>query len=256
MRGIVLSESADVYDLLYTTVKDYAAESARIAELIRERAPGARSLLDVACGTGRHARWLAERHGFYVDGLDLQPDFVRIAQRNLPAGRVVQADMTSFDLERHYDAIICLFSAIGYVRTLENVTRTLARFRAHLADGGVVIVEPWFPPGVLQPGRIFATCAEREGLAVCRMGRTEVDGRTSRLHFEYLIGRGGIIERASETHELGLFTTDEMAGCFRAAGFVPEHDPVGIDQRGLFIASIGRNASTETGAAPTRGRTS
>jgi hypothetical protein len=68
------------------------------------------------------------------------------------------------------------------------------------------------------------------------MAFTEVDGRLSRLKFEYMIGRPTGIERASEVHELGLFTTEEMLDCFRAAGLEAEHDAVGLIDRGLFVA--------------------
>ena len=52
--------------------------------------------------------------------------------------------MTDFDLGRGYDVVTCLFSAIGYVKTLEQVARTLACFRSHLADGGVIEIDPLF----------------------------------------------------------------------------------------------------------------
>ena len=236
----MFSATADLYDLIYASFKDYAAEADALAALVRRAHPhpAARTVLDVACGTGEHARLLTEAHGFAVDGLDLDPAFVRIARSKLPngGGTVYEGDMTSFALPRRYDAVLCLFSSIGYVRTLENVARTLERFRAHLADGGVVIVEPWFPPDRLEPGRVSVNTAEASGLTVCRMAHVEVDGRLSRLHFEYLIGRPAGIERASEVHELGLFTTDELLDCFRRAGLAAEYDAAGPSGRGLFVA--------------------
>ena len=234
----MFAASADVYDLIYSAFKNYPAETADVAALIRKANPRAQTILDVACGTGEHARLLTETHGFTVDGLDLEPGFVRIAKAKLPKATVFEGDMTSFSLARRYDVVLCLFSSIGYVRTLENVQRTLERFTAHLAPGGIILLEPWFAPGVLQPGRIAMTTAEASGVAVCRMSYMEVEDRISRLHFEYLIGRSGGIERASETHELGLFTTDEMIGCFERAGLTVQHDAKGPSGRGLFVARL------------------
>ena len=130
----------------------------------------------------------------------------------------------------------CLFSSIGYVRTLENVRRALERFRDHLAPDGIVLVEPWFAPGVMQAGRVSINTAESNDVRVARMAHTEVEGRLSRVRFEYLVGRPTGIEHATEVHELGLFTTDEMLDCFRHAGLVATHDPRGVDGRGLFLA--------------------
>ncbi len=232
----MFSESAELYDLIYSQFKDYEGEAERIAGLIRQLHPGARRLLDVACGTGEHARLLSERHGFQVDGIDLEPAMVRLAAAKVPAGDFRVADMIAFDLERSYDAVLCLFSSIGYVRTLPNVERALASFRRHLAPGGVMVVEPWFAPGVLEPGRVSVNTAEAAGVQVCRMGHTQVEGRMSRLRLDYLIGRPDGIRHAGEVHELGLFTPEEMQACFRAAGLTVDYDAVGLTGRGLYVA--------------------
>jgi SAM-dependent methyltransferase len=165
----MFSASADLYDLVYSGFKDYPAEAAGLAATIKHAHPTAHTVLDVACGTAEHARILTAHHGFAVDGLDVDPAFVRIARGKLPNGSVYQGDMTSFELSRRYDVILCLFSSIGYVRTLENVRRTLVCFRSHLASGGIIAVEPWFSPDALQPGRIFVKTAEAPGVTVCRM---------------------------------------------------------------------------------------
>ncbi len=209
-----------------------------LAASIRRTHPRARTVLDVACGTGEHARSLAEEHGFEVDGLDLDPAFVQIARRKLTRGTVYQGDMTSFQLPRRYDVVLCLFSSIGYVRTLENVRRTFDRFRTHLAEGGLTLVEPWFAPGVLQHGTVGMKTAKREDVSVARMSHMQVEGRLSRVRFEYLIGRPGGIAHASELHELGLFTTEETLECFRRAGLQATHDPKGPADRGLFVARV------------------
>jgi hypothetical protein len=161
---------------------------------------------------------------------------VHIAQQKLPNATFYHADMTTFDLSERYDMIICLFGSIGYVRTLENVRRTLERFRAHLADGGIVLLEPCFPPDVLDPGRISMKTIESAEISICRMGYAEIDGRLSRLRFEYLFGRPTGIEHGSEVHELGLFTVAEMLGCFQAAGLDVGYYPNGPSGRGHYLA--------------------
>ena len=230
------SPVAEIYDLLHAPFKDYPGEATKVAATIHRVHPQARTLLDVACGTGEHARLLLENHEFEVDALDINPSFTKIARRKIRSGTVFDADMTSFDLPSRYDVILCLFSSIGYARTLDNLTRTLARFRAHLVPSGLVLVEPWFAPDAFEPGRVFIKTAEAHGVTVCRMSTSEVDGRVSRLHFEYLIGRKGEIERSSDVHELGLFTTEEMIECFRQAGLHAAHEPKGPTGRGLIVA--------------------
>jgi len=64
----------------------------------------------------------------------------------------------------------------------------------------------------------------------------QVEGRLSRLRFEYLIGRADGIEHASEIHELGLFTPEEMQASFRAAGLAADYDAEGFSGRGVYVA--------------------
>jgi SAM-dependent methyltransferase len=192
-------------------------------------------VLDVACGTGEHAQRLAAL-GFDVAGVDLDPAFVRIARQKHPPGRFFEADMSDFQLPHRYDAVLCLFSSIGYLKTLDRVVRALACFREHLAPGGVIVVEPWFPPGVLDTARVARNTGEANGVRVSRVCRMEVDDRLSRLNFDYEIEEGGVIRHASEVHQLGLFTTEEMMTAFRDAGLDADHDPKGLSDRGLFVA--------------------
>lgn len=227
--------SAEYYDLIYSVFKDYPAEVAQVTGLLRRENASAHTVLDVGCGTGEHARLLAAE-GFAVDGLDIEPEFVRIASAKHPTGRFVVADMGDFHMAERYDAVLCLFSSIGYLRTLERVTRALACFREHLAPGGMAIIEPWLTPGVLDPEKRFTHSGEAQGVRVSRHSHVEIEGTLSRLLFDYEIDDHGDVRHVSEVHELGLFTTDEMMQAFDAADLDVRHDPEGLTGRGLFVA--------------------
>lgn len=232
----MFTASAEVYDLIYSGFKDYQAETAQIAHLLRSLHPAYRTVLDVGCGTGEHARLLAERHAFAVDGLDLNPDFLRIAQKKHPSGRFFHGDMSDFHLPNRYDAVLCLFSSIGYLRTVDRVENAFRRFRQHLESDGVVLVEPWFTPDKMRPGHHSVRNGEAPGVRVQRVGSTEIEGRLSRLRFEYTIETSGGTRHATEVHELGLFTVEEMLAAFSAAGLAAEHQPNALADRGLYVA--------------------
>lgn len=229
----MFSRTARYYDLIYG-FKDYAAEAEKIAALIRQEAPAARTILDVACGTAEHARFLSQQ--FQVDGVDLEPEFLRIARDKVPSGHFWLADMTELKLPKRYDVVQCLFSSIGYLPDEPKVVAALERFKEHLNPGGVILVEPWLTPEAWREGHTSMLTAESEEVKLCRISRTERDGRRSVLAFHYLIAARGEVEYVTEAHELTLFTREEMLSCFAAAGLEVKHDPEGLFGRGLYTA--------------------
>ena len=234
----MFSKSSEYYDAIYGVFKNYGAESAAIATLVRAVHPGARTILDVACGTGEHVMHLRRAHGFTVDGLDLDPGLLAVARRKVPDAEFFEGDMGAFALHRRYDVVTCLFSSIGYLRTLDRVTAALRCFRDHLTEGGVIIVEPWFAPGILREGPGSTNHGSANGVEVERTSHTRVDGRMSTLTFDYRIRDADGVRTIQEIHELGLFTPAEMLASFRAAHLDATHDPVGLTDRGLYVARV------------------
>ena len=104
--------SAAYYDAIYS-FKDYQSEAAEVVRWANRYGNGGKRLLDVACGTGRHAEYLAKH--FQVMGLDLDEGLLAEAQRRLPKLKFVHGDMSLAQLEQRFDVITCLFSAIGYL---------------------------------------------------------------------------------------------------------------------------------------------
>jgi SAM-dependent methyltransferase len=169
--------TAHLYDLIYEAAgKDYAAESAQLHELIQHRSPGASTLLDVACGTGGH---LAHLHRWYeVMGIDIDPGMLQQARRRLPAERVAQGDMRSFRLGRHFDAVVCLFSSIGYVRSTDELRAAVVTMTDHLSPGGVLIVDGWVRPDMWrEPGIVHVGTATSDSVTVVRVSRSRREAR-------------------------------------------------------------------------------
>jgi SAM-dependent methyltransferase len=233
----MFTKSAAYYDAIYAALKDYRNEAQSVASLLKQARPGCRRVLDVACGTGEHARYLNGAHGFDIDGIDLDPALLRIARGKHPHGNYWQADMVDFDLGRRYDAVISLFSAIAYAGTLPRLRQTLACFRRHLAPGGIVLVEPFLVPEDIRLGKTNTLTVDVGGVRVTRSSRSEVIDRLFRLHLDYEFEGPTSVEHASEVHDLGLFSLEEMLASFGAAGLDASYQREGPSGRGLYIAT-------------------
>ena len=230
------ARSADFYDLVYAG-KPYADEAAAVHARIQAYGrSGGNTLLDVGCGTGNHLAHL--RAHYRVEGVDLEEGLLAIARERYPDAGFRVGDMTDFDLGRQFDAVICLFSAIGYVRTEEGLRRAIAGFARHLRPGGVVVLEPWLSPESFRPGGSpRLDVSESETLKVVRMGRTDWEGDLSVIQFVYMVGGENGIDHWEERHLLGLFTHEQTLDAFHDAGLeVVEHDPHGLTGRGLYVA--------------------
>jgi SAM-dependent methyltransferase len=231
----VFSRSARLYDAIYGSIRDYPREAAELDRLIQERRPGARTLLDVACGTGAHLEHLAGRYD--VAGLDLDAEMLAVARERLPQASFHQGDMADFDLGRSFDAVVCMFSSIGYVRTEERLRSALAAMARHLQPGGVLVVEPWLSPDVWQDRHVGGVFVDEPKLKIARMNAARRDGDVSVVDFHYLVATPAGVEHFTELHELGLFTVEQHLAAFRAAGLEAEHDPEGPMGRGLYVAA-------------------
>jgi len=229
----MFQKSSKYYDMIYS-FKDYKNEAEVIKNTIEKYKPGCRTILDVACGTGEHIKYLKD---YDIDGLDINGEFIEIAKKKNCEGNYFLCDMTDFHIGKKYDVIMCLFSSIGYVLTIENVVKTFVCFREHLNDGGIVMVEPWFTPDTWHKGKIHMATAEREDLKICRMNISETYDRVSVFTLHYLVGSKDGIEYFTERHEAGLFTVEEMKQAFSSSGLQAEYEEQGVSGRGLYIAS-------------------
>ncbi len=231
----MFTNTAHVYDLIYEGAgKDYAAEAAALHDLITARNPQARTLLDVACGTGGHLLHL--REGFDVAGLDIDAGMLAEARRKLPDVPLIRADMRTFQLHRQFDAIVCLFSSIGYMRSSEELQSAVGRMAAHLAPGAVLVVDGWIRPDQwIDPGTVHAEAGRRPGIAAARVGRSRREGNKSYLEIHHLVGTVDGVEYLVDHHELTLFEPHQYEEAFVRAGLAAEVIPSPLAGRDRYV---------------------
>jgi SAM-dependent methyltransferase len=227
--------TAHLYDRAYARL-DYPGHAAVVERIIRERNPGAESLLDVACGTGKHLEiW---RESFRVEGVDIDPAMIEVARSRLPEVPLHLGDFTDFDLGSTFDAVTCLFSSIGYAHTEERLDAAIAAMAGHLAPGGVLVVEPWLMPDIIRQPWIRLHTAEGDDWVMARTSRMQYDPDAgySDMEFTYIVTTPEGSETFTERHVMGVFPPERLVESAERAGLVAEFDPKGTYlERGLLI---------------------
>jgi SAM-dependent methyltransferase len=228
----MFTKSAQFYDALYH-FKDYAAAARQLHALIEQSCPGATTLLDVACGTGQHLQHL--RSHYRVEGLDLNAKLLEIARQRCPGILFHEENMVDFNLGRSFDVVTCLFSSIGYVKTIDNFENAISSMSRHLRPGGVLFVEPWFSPKNYCTGRLTVNFVDQPELKIAWMYLSELRGRISVSDIHYLVGTPHGVDHFTERHEMGLFAHGEYLEAFQKCELEVRHDPTGLFGRGMYI---------------------
>ena len=118
---------------------DRGGEGAYVLSLIEKHHPEARSVLELACGTGAI---LEQLHPHYdVAGLDLSKGMLEVAAQKVPEARLALEDMTRFDLGEIFDVVLCVFDSLNHLVLFEQWEAVFARAREHLADGGIFVFD-------------------------------------------------------------------------------------------------------------------
>lgn len=232
-------EIAEIYELMHEARgKDYRAEAEEVARRARVLRPDARSLLDVACGTGAHLRFFREIFD-RVEGIELSGPMLDIARRRLPGVALHESDMRTFALPAAFDVITCMFGAIGYLEDTAELTAALRRFAQHLRPGGVVVVDPWWFPETYRDGYVSGDVTELDGRTVARLSHSVREGNASRMRVHYLLADAASgVRHVAETHLISLFARRQYEAAFAAAGFGVEYAEGLMSGRGLFVGSL------------------
>jgi SAM-dependent methyltransferase len=118
-------------------------EAARLIDVLidRLRPVNGSAILDLGCGSGRHARHLASR-GFNVTGLDLSPASIEQAKRNEHDRlRFVRGDMRQPFGTGAFDHVFNLFTSFGYFEDPADHLLVIRNIAQSLRPGGKLVLD-------------------------------------------------------------------------------------------------------------------
>lgn len=142
-----LYQNAVYYDIAMR--RDVGREVDFLCEVYRRYAGRElRSMLDIACGPGYHAREYAKR-GIAAWGLDLRPEMIQFASDEAQKDGVTvnwfAADMRDFHLDAPVDLALCVFDGIDALTDDGDVVRHFQTVAANLTPGGLYVLDNTHP---------------------------------------------------------------------------------------------------------------
>jgi SAM-dependent methyltransferase len=220
----VFNAYARYYDLLYKD-KDYAAEDSYIDDLIRKYRPGAKSILNLGCGTGKHDACF-EKMGYSVCGVDLSDTMLVEAHKRAIPGKLefFKGDVRTVDLHRKFDVVVSLFHVISYQTMDDDILAAFRTAERHLVSGGVFIFDFWHGLGVLNdPPVIRIKRLEDEAVRVVRIAEPVMKKDKNMVDVNYQImildKHSGQWSELQETHSMRYFFLPEIESYLLNAGF-------------------------------------
>jgi SAM-dependent methyltransferase len=221
----VFGAYAKYYNLLYND-KDYAGEAQYVHELIQKHASGARSILDLGCGTGRHDFELA-KFGYEITGVDMSEKMLATARSRLStidphfstdvrfSLNFLPGDIRTVRLNQIFDVVVSLFHVMSYQITNEDLQAAFATARTHLKPGGLFIFDCWYGPAVLtDPPVVRVKRLEDNEISVIRIAEPVMHYNENivDVNYEVLITdtATGSMEKFQETHRMRYLFMPEI----------------------------------------------
>jgi len=219
------------YDALYVNDREYAPKAAKVKELLtRHGAPPRADLLVLACGTGGHIPYFKDDYS--VSGMDLSEDMLALAREKFPGIRFHLGNLIDFELNKDFDALICLYGSIGFVRTVDNLRASLKRIAAHLRPDGLALITPWSTVEAFQD-MLVVDAIDRPDLKIARMEQVRLkEPKIVEVTFHHLLGKNDGVTYHKQSMEIGLFSREEYLSAMTGAGLKVVEEYTGADVRG------------------------
>ncbi|HHY74171.1 MAG TPA: class I SAM-dependent methyltransferase [Bacillus bacterium] len=215
---VTFDKYAEYYDLLYKD-KNYQQEVEYIHRLIQEYQPSAKSILELGCGTGKHAI-LLHKQGYTVHGIDLSGNMVKKAKELLQKETIdgvqfTHGDIRTIRLNETFDVVVSLFHVMSYQTTNEDILKAFSTASTHLKPTGLFIFDCWHGPAVLseQP-ETRVKRLENDEIEVVRIAEPtlNLNENTVDVNYDiYITDKGSQkITRFSEVHKMRYLFTNEL----------------------------------------------
>ncbi len=214
----VFKDYANYYDLFYEH-KDYAGEVEYINRIIKKNNPGAKKILDLGCGTGKHLLHFA-KNGYDTCGVDRSKKMLSVAGKNClnckgSNIKLINGDIRNIELNEKFDVVVSLFHVLSYQITNSDIKSTFDVVKNCLSSNGLFIFDCWYGPAVLNlKPLVRVNRFSSNGKRIIRISEpaTNYDTNVVEVNYQILVidDITNKIEEIDEKHEMRYFFIPEI----------------------------------------------
>ncbi len=226
---------AKYYNAFYND-KDYEKESNYILDIFKKENFYPKTLLDLGCGTGRHAFQFA-LDNIEVSGIDLSNEMIKMGKDFLNNQKfpnstskptLINGNIQNARLNKSFDAVTCLFHVMSYQTTEEEALNCFKTAYDHLNDSGFFLFDFWYGPSVLKdkPSHREKTVIVEDS-SITKISDSITDINTNIVDVNYLItvkdNKSSKVTTFSELHRMRYWFLPELFYLAKEANFSIEN---------------------------------
>lgn len=228
---------------LLSPPEEYAEDAAAYIKIIKKicrKKP--RTILELGSGGGNNASFMKQY--FEMTLSDISKEMLQVSRKLNPECEHIQGDMRSLRLGRVFDAVF-IHDAIGYMRTLHDLRRTIQTAYMHCNKGGGAIFTPDYTRETFRSAAYHGGYdGSKRSMRYLQWDRDpDPDDSTYRIDFAYMFSdAAGRVKVEHETHICGLFSIQEWYAAITDAGFEAGSVTIETDQLepGFYRVFTGR----------------
>lgn len=192
------------------------AEARQLVELILKETglPRQSSVLDLACGAGRHSILFAQK-GFRVTAVDLSDKLLGVAKKTAEDNEVkinfVKSDIRHFSISEKFNLVVNLFTSFGYFESDEENFKLFDIAHSHLLEEGYFVLD-YFNSAYLRKNLVEESTDDLNNFKLIQKRRIE----NKRVIKDIFIRKDGTEEHYCES--VRMYSRDELVNVIERSG--------------------------------------
>ena len=216
-----LFNSGTYYNLFYKD-KDYENEAKYVHQKIIDNNITGKRLLELGCGTGKHAKILSE-FGYKILGIEKSSSMIDSVE-TIENFECKQGDIRKINLQEKFDIVISLFHVISYQTTNESLSSVFKTAFESLEENGLFLFDVWYAPAVIhQKPTIRIKKIKTESNYITRIAEPELLVNNNQVNVKYtffdLNCNSNQLKIIEEIHPMRYFSIPELKFFAKKTGF-------------------------------------